>query len=99
MTERTAERYDWNGRRVLVTGAGGFIGSHLAERLVESGAEVRAFFRYTSRGGLGSAGSHSVCTCGVYTEAYNVCSLPSLPLWASWTAVWKLGTLLRWVPA
>jgi dTDP-glucose 4,6-dehydratase len=33
---------------VLVTGAGGFIGSHLAERLVEKGARVRAFLRYTS---------------------------------------------------
>jgi dTDP-glucose 4,6-dehydratase len=38
---------------VLVTGAGGFIGSHLAERLVELGAEVRGFFRYTSGGSLG----------------------------------------------
>jgi dTDP-glucose 4,6-dehydratase len=47
------DEYDWSGRRVLVTGAGGFIGSHLAERLAELGAEVRGFFRYTSRGGLG----------------------------------------------
>jgi dTDP-glucose 4,6-dehydratase len=38
---------------VLVTGAGGFIGSHLAERLVELGADVRGFFRYTSGGGRG----------------------------------------------
>jgi len=45
--------YDWSGRRVLVTGAGGFIGSQLAERLVELGAEVRGFFRYTSGGTLG----------------------------------------------
>jgi dTDP-glucose 4,6-dehydratase len=34
---------------VLVTGAGGFIGSHVVERLVRSGASVRAFIRYTSR--------------------------------------------------
>lgn len=34
---------------VLVTGAGGFIGSHLVEALVQSGFKVRAFVRYNSR--------------------------------------------------
>jgi dTDP-glucose 4,6-dehydratase len=43
----------WSGRTVLITGAGGFIGSHLTERLVREGARVRAFVRYTSRGELG----------------------------------------------
>jgi NAD dependent epimerase/dehydratase len=43
----------WNERTVLVTGAGGFIGSHLAERLVERGARVRALVRYTSTGRWG----------------------------------------------
>ncbi len=38
----------WQGRRVLVTGADGFIGSHLAERLVREGARVRAFVLYNS---------------------------------------------------
>lgn len=40
----------WTGRVVTVTGAGGFIGSHLVESLVRSGARVRAFVRYNSRG-------------------------------------------------
>ncbi len=43
----------WNDRQVLVTGAGGFIGSHLAERLVKLGARVRCFVRYTSQANLG----------------------------------------------
>lgn len=43
----------WSGRTVLVTGAGGFIGSHLAEALVRAGASVRAFVRYNSRGDHG----------------------------------------------
>ena len=43
----------WTGRRVLVTGGGGFIGSHLTERLVALGARTRALVRYTSSGGAG----------------------------------------------
>ena len=44
---------DWTGRQVLVTGAGGFIGSHLAETLVRKGAKVRALIRYNSAGRRG----------------------------------------------
>lgn len=44
----------WSGGPVLVTGAGGFIGSHLVEALVAQGARVRALVRYTSRGSCGA---------------------------------------------
>ncbi|MFC1878365.1 GDP-mannose 4,6-dehydratase [Chloroflexota bacterium] len=43
----------WQGKPVLVTGAGGFIASHLVQALVENGAQVRAFVRYNSRGDTG----------------------------------------------
>jgi NAD dependent epimerase/dehydratase len=43
----------WRGRRVLVTGAGGFIGSHLTEELVRQGAQTRALVRYNSAGAWG----------------------------------------------
>ena len=36
---------DWKDRPVLITGATGFIGSHLAERLVAEGAQVRVLVR------------------------------------------------------
>lgn len=39
-----------SGSRVLVTGADGFIGSHLAEELVRRGAQVRAMVQYNARG-------------------------------------------------
>lgn len=39
----------WSGKNVVVTGAGGFIGSHLVERLLALGANVTAFVRYNSR--------------------------------------------------
>jgi NAD dependent epimerase/dehydratase len=43
----------WHSKKVLVTGAGGFIGSHVTERLVHAGAQVRAFVHYNSRNDWG----------------------------------------------
>ena len=40
-------------RKILVTGADGFIGSHLVEHLVRAGHDVRAFTLYNSFGSLG----------------------------------------------
>lgn len=42
------------GQQVLVTGAGGFIGSHLVEALVETGAKVRALVKYNARNDWGN---------------------------------------------
>ena len=41
------------GKTILVTGAGGFIGSHLVEALASKGAELKIFIRYNSRNDLG----------------------------------------------
>jgi len=41
------------GQKILVTGADGFIGSHLVEALVRAGAAVRAFVYYNSWNSLG----------------------------------------------
>ena len=48
-----ASNLSFAGQRVLVTGAGGFIGSQVVERLAQQGAKVTALLRYTSRSQLG----------------------------------------------
>jgi UDP-glucose 4-epimerase len=45
MWANQAEGFPWRNRRVLVTGGGGFIGSHLCRRLAHEGAEVHAVGR------------------------------------------------------
>ena len=42
------------GQKALVTGAGGFIGSHLTEALVKAGANVTAMIRYSSTSSWGN---------------------------------------------
>jgi dTDP-glucose 4,6-dehydratase len=44
---------NWKNVPVLVTGAGGFIGSHLTEELARRGAKVRALVHYNGRGHFG----------------------------------------------
>lgn len=44
---------EWNNKTVFITGAGGFIGSHLTEALIDRHAEVKAFVRYNSRNDWG----------------------------------------------
>src|SRR5262245_61361790 len=46
----------YSGRTVLVTGADGFMGSHLTDALVALGANVVAFVRATSSGALNNIG-------------------------------------------
>lgn len=48
-------------KKVLVTGAGGFIGSHLVERCVSEGYDVRAFLHYNSSNSWGWLENSDVC--------------------------------------
>lgn len=50
---KKGDKMDLKNKKVLVTGAEGFIGSHLVERLVNDGAKVRAFIHYNSRNDWG----------------------------------------------
>ncbi len=49
-----------SGRRVAVTGATGFLGSHIVRRLADDGATVRAVFRSVSKGAHLAASGYEV---------------------------------------
>ena len=68
---------EFEGKTVLVTGAGGFIGSHLTESLAERGAKVRALVHYNA---LGSAGwlDHSAWRHKVEILAGDICDRDSV---------------------
>ena len=53
-------------KKVLVTGADGFIGSHLTEALVRQGYDVRAFVLYNSFGSWGWLDSCAPDVCGKF---------------------------------
>ena len=53
-------KVDWHSQTMLITGAGGFIGSHLTERLVALGVKTRGLVHYNSAGSWGWLDSSSV---------------------------------------
>src|SRR3954467_4918097 len=55
------------GKKILVTGADGFIGSHLVEHLAGLGHDVRAFVLYNS---IGSRGWLDAATLGKNVEFF-----------------------------
>ncbi len=68
---------NWNGKRVLVTGAGGFIGSHLAEQLVRLGATLTAMVHYNAQGTWGWL-DHSPLRTEMQVAAGDLCDRDSV---------------------
>ncbi|MFH0798573.1 MAG: GDP-mannose 4,6-dehydratase [Pseudomonadota bacterium] len=64
---------DWGKKKVLVTGAAGFIGSHLTDELVKLGACVRAFVHYNASGSWGSLDRAFVQKNDIEVIAGDIC--------------------------
>lgn len=85
---------DWRQQTVLVTGAEGFIGSHLIERLVGLGARTRALVLYNSFGSRGWL-DHSPVVDDLEVILGNICERDSLrPAFQGVDIVFHLAALI-----
>jgi NAD dependent epimerase/dehydratase len=78
-TQKGYTQMNWTGKKILVTGACGFIGSHLVEKLVELNADVKVFVLYNSFNNWGwidtlyeDIKQNIDIHCGDIVEAYSV---------------------------
>jgi dTDP-glucose 4,6-dehydratase len=84
-----------DSKPVLVTGAGGFIGSHLVEALLAEGRRVRALVRYTSSGQAGWLEEHAAAQSALELVLGDLCDPDSVQKAAlGCDVVYHLGALI-----
>jgi len=77
---------NWHSKRVLVTGAGGFIGSHLTERLVELNRELSKPLILSPRG----FSSHVLRSrVYLYSKNFHTYTVPMILPLAIATDIWE----------